>query len=240
MALLTDIEIREAMKSQEIQIDPFEEKCLNGSSYDLRIGKKGICSKAVTLSELKGKVQREVIKEINIEKEESISIPGGSFALVNTLERIKFSGIYVGHIGMRSYYARKGLILLSGLQIDPGWDGHLVLGLANLSPRSITLEFKDELCTIEIHHLNQEAGKVYTGPYMTVQKEGKILNADKDYLRTIETMSVSDLTGALIELSSSVEKMGSLVRNFWFGIGIVIILAVLSFIWQLMQHGTPQ
>ncbi len=78
MALLTDIEIKEAIKSGEIELDPFdEEKCLQGSSYDMRLGKKGIVTKSVTLEDLKGKVQREEIKEINIEKEESINIPGG-------------------------------------------------------------------------------------------------------------------------------------------------------------------
>ena len=235
MALLTDIEIKEALKSGDVEIDPFEERYLKGSSYDLRIGRRGMVSKAITIDELKGKIQREEIKETNIEREESISIPGGSFALINTLERVKLSGMYAGHIGMRSYYVRKGLALLSGLQIDPGWDAPLVLGLANLSPRSITLDFKDELCTIEIHRLNREVGKIYSGVYMAEQREGRIPTADKDYLRTIETMSVSDLTRALIDLSSSVDSLGKLVRNFWFGIGIVILVAVASFILQLVK-----
>lgn len=236
MALLTDIEIKEAIQSGEIEIDPLdEEKCLQGSSYDMRLGKRGIVTRSVTLEDLKGKIQREEIKEINIEKEESINIPGGSFALVSTLERIKLSKLYAGHIGMRSYYVRKGLALLSGIQIDPGWDAPLILGLANLSPRTVTVDFGDEICTIEIHRLNREAGKNYEGIYMADQREGRIPSADKDYLRTIETMSVTDLTRALIDLSASVENVGRLVRNFWLGIGVLILLAVLSFIMQLVD-----
>jgi len=236
MALLTDIEIKEAIEHGEIEIDPFDEKkCLKGTSYDMRLGKKGIVTRSVSLEELKGKIQREEVKEINIEKEESISIPGGAFALVNTLERIKLPQVYAGHIGMRSYYIRKGLALLSGLQIDPGWDAPLILGLANLSPRTITLDYSDEICTIEIHRLNREAGKSYEGTYMAEQRKGRIPTADKDYLRTIETMSVTDLTRALIDLSSSVENVGKLVRNFWIGIGVVILLAILSFIMQLVR-----
>ena len=236
MPLLTDIEIKEAIENKEIEIDPFDEgKCLKGTSYDLRLGKKGIISKSLTLEQLKAKIQGEEVKEINIEKEVSISIPGGAFALVNTLEKIKLSPMHAGHIGMRSYYARKGLALLSGLQIDPGWDAHLVLGLANLSPRNITLDFSDFLCTIEIHKLNREADKVYAGPYMAEQREGRIPTADKDYLRTIETMSVTDLTRALIDLSSSIESIGKWVRHFWYGIGIIIALAVLSLMTAILK-----
>lgn len=231
MALLTDVEIKEAMERGDIDITPFdEEKCLKGSSYDLRLGKRGIISRAVTLEQLKAKIQAEEVKEINIEKEESISIPGGAFALISSLEKVKLSKMYAGHIGMRSYYVRKGLALLSGLQIDPGWDAPLVLGVANLSPRTITLDYGDDLCTIEIHRLNREAGKSYEGTYMLEQREGRIPTADKDYLRTIETMSVTELTRALIDLSSSVESMGKWVRGFWAGIGILIALAVVNLI----------
>ena len=233
MALLTDIEIREAKERDDIDIDPFDEKkCLKGSSYDLRLGKRGIISRSVTLEQLKARVQAEELKEINIEKEESISIPGGAFALINTLERIKLSEMYAGHIGMRSYYVRKGLALLSGLQIDPGWDAPLVLGLANLSPRTITLDYGDFLCSIEIHRLNREAGQTYEGPYMAQQREGRIPTADKDYLRTIETMSVTDLTRALIDLSSSIESLGKWVHGFWICFGVLILLTVISLIFK--------
>jgi|GEM_PF-673782 len=233
MALLTDIEIKEAMEHREISIDPFDEdKCLKGSSYDLRLGKKGIISKSVTLEQLKTKIKKEEIKEINIEKEESINIPGGAFALVNTLERITLNQMHAGHIGMSSYYVRKGLALLSGIQIDPGWDAPLVLGLANLSPRTITLDYGDDLCSIEIHKLNREAQKSYNGTYMAEQREGRIPKADKDYLRTIETMSVTDLTRALIDLSSSIESMGKMVQSFWIGFGIVILLSVIGLIFK--------
>lgn len=234
MALLTDIEIKAAIERGEIEIEPFdEERHLKGCSYDLRIGRRGIVSRSVTLEELRGKIQKEEVKEINIEKEESVSIPGGAFALVNSLERIRLSEVYAGHIGMRSYYVRKGLALLSGLQIDPGWDAPLVLGLVNLSPRTVTLDFGDELCTIEIHRLNREVGKKYDGIYMAEQREGRIPTADKDYLRTIETMSVTDLTRALIDLSSSVESTAKQIRGFWYGFAILIIIALLSFIIQL-------
>ena len=235
MALLTDSEIKEAIKNDGLEIDPLNEESLKSASYDVRLGGKAIITRNVSLEELRGKIQKEDVKEINIEKDESITIPGGAFALVATLERIKLPNNYAGHIGMKTYYTRKGLSILSGLQIDPGWDGVLVLGLANLSPRSITVDYKDQLCTIEIHKLNRSAEKPYNGKFMAEQREGKIPVSDKDYLRTIETMSVSDLTKALIDLSQNVNFLGKMVKGFWFGFGIVIVLAILTVILQFVK-----
>lgn len=231
MAILTDGEIKQAIDKHEVEIDPFdEEHGLQPASYDMRLGKRAIITKSVSLDELRGKVEQEQVKEINVEKEESITIPGGAFALVTTVERIKLAGNYTGHIGMRTYYTRKGLIILSGLQIDPQWDGVLVLGLANLSPRALTLDYRDHLCSIEIHRLNRAADRDYSGLYVGEQREGRIPSADKDYLRTIETMSVSDLTNALVELSRNVGDIGKWVRGFWIGFGVVIVLCILSIV----------
>jgi dCTP deaminase len=235
MALLTDAEIKEALKKDGLEIDPFDDESLQAASYDMKLGKKAIITRTVSLEELKGKVQREDVKEINVDKEESITIPGGAFALVSTLERIKLPTNFAGHIGMRTYFTRKGLVVLSGLQIDPGWDGILVLGLANISPRSLTIDYKDHLCTIEIHRLNRPAEQKYEGTYMAEQREGRIPVSDKDYLRTIETMSVSDLTKALLELSQNVGSLSKWVRGFWIGFGIIIALAVLTVILQFIE-----
>lgn len=231
MALLTDFEIKEAIQNKDILIEPFDKRNLQGASYDLKIGKRGIVSKSVTLDQLKGKIQKEEIREIEIDIEKSLTIPGGSFGLVTTLEKIKLSNIHVAHIGMSSYYVRKGLALLSGLQIDPGWEGVLVLGLANLSPRNLTIDYGDDLCTIEIHRLKGNVDKTYCGPYAE-QKEGVIPKSDKDYLRTIETMNVSELTRALLELSSNVNNLSKMFNYFWIGIGVVILIAVLGLIFR--------
>lgn len=221
MALLTDVEIKEILEKNEIAIDPFSEECLKGASYDMRLGKRAIVTRSISLEELRGKVAGEGTKELDIEKERSIGIPPGGFALVATLERIRLSDNYAGHIGLRTYHLRKGLAVLSGLQIDPGWDGILVLGLCNLSPREVILDYSEPICAIEIHKLAQRVGKPYLGPYMEEQREGRIPKADKDYLRTIETMSISDLTKALLSLSNSVKTLS---RNFWlFWIPLIIV-----------------
>ncbi|MBI2907900.1 MAG: 2'-deoxycytidine 5'-triphosphate deaminase [Chloroflexi bacterium] len=235
MSMLTDTEIRQAIERGEIDISPFDPDCLGPASYDLKLGKRAIITKALSLSELKQKVAGQELRELDVEKEKSISVPGGGFALVTSLESIRLSRAYAGHIGMKTYYVRKGILLLSGLQIDPGWDGVLVFGLANVSPRTMTLDFKDPLCTIELHRLAQEAGQVYDGTYMQEQREGRIPRGDRDYLRTIETMSVSELTEALMTLSRNIEGLSGQVRGFWYVAGIVVFFSLLTFAVAVLQ-----
>jgi len=224
--IITDGEIKEARKKKDIVLEPFSDDSLQPASYDMRLGKSAIISKTVTLEELQKQVESGDVKEINVEEKGQIIIPPGAFTLFTTLEKIKLTTRYAGHIGMKSYYTRKGLVLLSGIQIDPGFEGHLVLGACNLSPRSLELSYADPICTIELHKLNKEASKAYYSDAMKQQKDGKIPRADKDYLRTIETMSISDLTTALTTLSRNVD---ALRRNIWY-LWIPMILVFVSII----------
>ena len=226
--IITDGEIKEALKKKEIILEPFSDDSLQPASYDMRLGKFAIISKTVTLEELKKKVETGDVREINVEEKGTIIIPPGAFVLLTTLEKIKLTKRYAGHIGMRSYYTRKGLVLLSGIQIDPGFEGLLVLGACNLSPRSLELSYADPICTIELHKLNKEASKAYYSDAMKQQKNGKIPRADKDYLRTIETMSISDLTTALTTLSRNVDALRKNIWYLWIPIAVMIISTILA------------
>jgi dCTP deaminase len=118
---MSDGEIRSAVDNGELGISDFADHCLQPASYDLRIGSPSLRSGDTT--------------EIDVERERSIVLNAGQFALMNTYESVKLPADIAGHIGVRSYYTREGMILLAGLQIDPGFEGHLVLGVYNASPR---------------------------------------------------------------------------------------------------------
>jgi deoxycytidine triphosphate deaminase len=91
---------------------------------------------------------------------------------------------------LESSYPRKGLVMLNGLQIDPGFEGVLV-SLYNASPRGLTLEYLAPVCTLEFHQLARPAQTPFKPG--SEQKQGNIPRADKDYLRTFETESLSDM-----------------------------------------------
>lgn len=233
--LLSDSEILEAIDKQDIKIDNFYENSLQPASYDLRLGKKAIVSKSTNLKDLKDRILSEDANETDIEKEGSLKIPAGAFALITSLEKLTFSSLYVAHIGIRSYYTRKGLILLSGLQVDPGFEGVLVLGLANLSPRSIIIEYGDPICTIEIHKLNKPSSKPYSGPHTKDQKDGKIPSMDKDYLRTIETLSITDLTQSLMRLSDNMDSLGKDMKRIYWVYGVLTVPILIGIMLMLLK-----
>jgi dCTP deaminase len=224
---MTDTEIREAIAAGEIDIDPLDEDSLQPASYDLRLGDRALLTKSLDVEKIRGEVEDRATPEIDVEQEGSLSIPAGGFGLVVTKERVQLSSQHAGHLGLRSYFARKGLLLLAGLQVDPGFNGHLVLGLANLSPRSVHLSHEEPIATLELHALRRPASAGYSGTYAGQQMKPGIPRADADYLRTIETLSVSDLTRALLRLSDSVSTLSRDVQKIYLPIGIAILIAVI-------------
>ncbi len=189
--LMTDGEIRQALASKKLLIENFSDECLQPASYDMRIGSKLLISS----EEL----------EIDLTKKGSAVLAPGVFALVTTHESVGLSDSIAGHIGVKSYYTRKGMVMLTGLQIDPGFQGILVVGLYNASPRSLTLEYLAPFCTVEFHHLSRAAEKPFTPG--AEQRLGNIPRADKDYLRTLETQSLSEMSKNLRELTVDVSSL---------------------------------
>ncbi len=149
--ILVDEEIKEAVDSSEIELSDFSEECLQPASYDLRVGEE-----AFTVSA--GKV-------INIKNEGELEIQPGDFALVMTHEKLRLSANMVGRFGLRSVYARMGLLATVGPQVDPGFEGKLVIGIVNFSSQSIMLSYLTPFCSLELHRLQRRAQVSYKGPY---------------------------------------------------------------------------
>ena len=77
--LLSDVEIRDAMKKKKLIIDPFNEPNLQPASYDLRVGKRALVS--------------GMENEIDLESRRSFTLKAGDFALMTTLESARYTQI---------------------------------------------------------------------------------------------------------------------------------------------------
>jgi len=209
----------------QITIDPFSEEQIQGATYDLRVGEQG----ATTSTK----------KVVNIRETGFLSLQAGDFAVVTTLEVLRLSRQHVGRFGLRSKFARKGLIATTGPQIDPGYHGRLIIGVINLSPRPITLSHGDDFLSVEFHHLEQPSTKPYSGPYQDKLCLGP---EEIEAITESEGMALSEVLTSLQALSQNVGSLTSDVKvlttemkslKFWLPLVLSIGFAVLGVILAL-------
>ena len=194
--LMTNGEIKEAIDSGELTIGSYDPRRQEPCSYDARAGNEALTSRTGSI--------------VNLASANSITLKPGDFALIMTHESFTLPRDIAGHIGMKSTWARRGLLLLAGIQIDPGFDGHLRLGIYNCGGRPITIDYQDPICLIEFHRLSvaEEKG---VGPFPEL-KEGRIPQNDKAYLRELETTSLSDVARDLRSLTQNVATLTNNVK----------------------------
>jgi dCTP deaminase len=210
--LMHDAEILKAIENKEMAIEPFDKDNLKGASFDLTLGGEALVSnrdEKVILAPSGGRLKLEA----------------GDFALVLTKEKVKLPLNIAASIGMRSTLARSGLILLHGMQVDPGWDAHLRFGLYNASPRKIMLDYGDDICMVEFHKLAGMASKA--PPRNEDLIKGRIPDCDKQFLRQMETTSLSSLAQEMRTMSMSVNLLSKQAKFISAGI-IAILLAVVA------------
>lgn len=213
--ILTDHQIVAAYKQGDIVIEPFDERQVQGATYDLRIGEQG----ATTTSK----------KVVHIKEAGFITIQPGDFAVITVDEILRLGPQYVGRFGLRSKFARKGLIATTGPQVDPGYHGRLIIGMTNLSPKPVTLSYGDDLLSIEFHKLSEASTKPYSGPYQDRLTLGP---EEIEAITENEGMALSEVLTTLRSLSQNVGALTKEMKTFrWliplmiaFGIAVVAII----------------
>lgn len=217
--ILTDQQIRETNQRRDIQIEPFDDGQIQPASYDLRVGEQGITTSTKKL--------------VNLRETGYLLVNPGDFAIVNVLEEIRLGPQYTARFGLRSKYARKGLIATTGPQVDPGYHGRLIIGITNLAPTPVSIPFKDDFISIEFHRLEQPAMKPYSGPY-----QGKLALGPEEIEAITEGtgMAVSEVITTLRSLSHNVASLAGEVKTLqWLvplivavGIGAISVIAALK------------
>src|SRR6266571_4289584 len=164
-------------------------------------------------------------KVVDIKEHGFLVIEPGDFAVVLTFEEIRLGPQYAARFGLRSKFARKGLIATTGAQIDPGYHGRLVVGLTNLSPKPITLAHKDSFISVEFHRLEEPSIKPYSGPF---QDKMELDAEDTAFITETEGLAFSEVLTTLRSLSSNVAVLTREVRTMEWAVGISVgVIALL-------------
>src|SRR5271157_2347619 len=202
-------QIIDTCKSNDIVIDPFDVKQVQGATYDLRVGEQGATTSTKKL--------------INIRENGYLTLDPGDFGIITTLEIIKLSPSYVGRFGMRSKYARKGLIATTGPQIDPGFRGRLIIGITNLTPKPISIPYKDHFLSVEFHKLEEPSSKPYDSPY---QDTYELRPEEIEHITETEGMALSEMLTTLRTLSKDVGSLSSSIKMMQWIIPIIVAFGI--------------
>lgn len=139
MTILVDWQIKEAIKSGEIGIRPYDEKLINPNSIDVRLGDHFVWYQddAVEIDPLKSYSLNYKIKECH---NDYIFLHQNQFRLGRTKEVISLPDNIVATLEGKSSLARIGLqIHQTGGFIDAGFRGSITLELFNCNNRIIKL-----------------------------------------------------------------------------------------------------
>jgi len=224
MSVLSGETIERLIESKELIVEPLDKECLQPASIDLRVG--GRVMKSPFLNE-GGKV-------VDLVKEKRAEILPGQFAAVLTLERLSLPLNICGRMGLRSFYARRGLISFHGTQVDPGFSGHLVVPLVNMGPEPITLHYGQPFSTMELNYVETASSKPYSGVY---QNQTDFSLEDSNFITRASIVTRSEI----IELIQDVTELrGMLARRrprFWSLISFIVsvgFLIVAAISWRFL------
>ena len=199
MSVISGRQIKQFIKQGKLRIEPFDDKQLQPASYDLKIGTKILASP--TGPEKLGRV-------IVLSKDKpSFSIEPGQMVGVISHERLNLSLEICGRFGIRSCFARMGINAFGGLQLDPGFNGRLIMNLLNVGPESVTLKLNDILFTVEFELLDEEAESPYNGPY---QEQDDFPEDQYNYIMSAHTTSLAEIPTLRTEvarLSNVIEEL---------------------------------
>jgi len=189
------------------------------------------CSQRVTTFRIGNAAFVSSTKEkIDVAQKGFIVIEPGDFAVVETLERVEPGQQTAAMIGLRSEYARQGLLMLSGPQIDPGFRGVLVIRVVNLAPKRVALPYEAPFLTAQFFRLAEPLKKSYEG---VRQDQTGISARDIQELTQTEGLTLGEmmktltsLAGDVSDLRVSVSKLtGSVGRLAW-AIPVIVILGI--------------
>jgi deoxycytidine triphosphate deaminase len=140
--ILTDAQIEQLVAAGElIRHETFERRGLDACSYDVRVGRKGIVG---------GQGQ-----EVDL-AERPMEVGPGAYAAVISEEKVKLPRNVVARINSKRSFSYEGIALLTGTQVDPGYEGHLLFAFYNASSRRFVVRRGRAICSLVFEALESD------------------------------------------------------------------------------------
>lgn len=140
--VLSDSDIKREVKKKHILISPFDPKCVQPASYDLKLGREFRVFKSIHKAyfDVKKNSSEDFIELIKIKDSSPLIVHPGEFILARTIETVGIPRDLIGRLEGKSSLGRIGIIVhaTAGF-IDPGFKGTLTLEMTNVANIPIAL-----------------------------------------------------------------------------------------------------
>jgi dCTP deaminase len=161
--ILSDRDIREAISSGRIGIEPFDEADVQPSSVDLHVDRyfRTFHNARHPYIDVK-KPMEDLTVLVEVSPEEAFILHPGEFVLGSTAEYVRLPRDLVARLEGKSSLGRLGLLIHSTAgYVDPGFEGHLTLELSNVANLPITIYPDMKIGQISFFRLTSEAENPY-------------------------------------------------------------------------------
>jgi len=165
MAVLSDREIKKALKEKRLRIDGIKQEDVSVASVDLSLGSEFRVFKhtEVTHVDTKEGLKEELTELIKIPEGKAFTIHPGEFVLANTKEYISLPSDLVARLDGRSSLGRLGIVIHSTAgSVDPGFEGTLVLEIANISKVPVKMWPGIKICRLTFEELTSASETPYS------------------------------------------------------------------------------
>jgi deoxycytidine triphosphate deaminase len=205
--VLIDGQIEDAVeRNWLVSKDTFQESSLEASSYDIRVGAKGV-------------VGGEGV-EIDLRKN-SMELGPGAYGGVISYEKLSLPDNVCGRIGSKRALSYEGVILLTGTIVDPGYEGYLLFGIYNASQRKAIIRYNKKLCNIVFERLSKAPER--QAPVDPSLKIGNFPDAFLDRMANMEVLpwmqiservkQIENITKDIIDLRARYDDVLQPIRD---------------------------
>jgi dCTP deaminase len=175
--VLSDRDIRAALREGRLVIRPLEEECIQPSSVDVRLGRYILVFRNTRRPYIDVRQPVDDLTEMEeVGEDTPFILHPGEFVLGSTLEYLEIPPDLVARLEGKSSLGRLGLLIHSTAgYVDPGWKGHLTLELSNVSRLPITLYYGMRIGQVSFLRLTSPAERLYGSPGLGSKYQGQTM-----------------------------------------------------------------
>ena len=171
--LLSDRDIKAGIDAGDIALDPYDPAMVQPSSIDVRIDRLFRLFDNHRYPFIDpAEEQPELTRLVEVDADDAFILHPGEFVLASTFERVTLGNGIAARLEGKSSLGRLGLITHSTAGfIDPGFEGHVTLELANVATLPIKLWPGMKIGQLCFFQLSSEAEH----PYGSAQYQSRYL-----------------------------------------------------------------